>query len=168
MLEKITNNIAITYQVGKHVLKIPTACPMSNNKVTTDAAGGMVSSRDFVYLYKIGEEGSSWVMGGKSTEYSEAPARGGIVRAVNGPGLMMVTPEQVSASDAGVWWSVSLSYVTLYCQDPDWCQVIWLMDCEYRGMMMQKILDLALPIAQTSYMECLRILAKDLKSQGKF
>ena len=67
--------------------------------MTTDAAGGMVSSRDFVYLYKIGEEGSSWVMGGKSTEYSEAPARSGIVRAVNGPGLMMVTPGQVSASD---------------------------------------------------------------------
>ena len=65
-------------------------------QVTTDAAGGMVSSRDFVYLLKIGEEGSSWVMGGKSTEYSEAPARSGIVRAVNGPGLMMVTPEQVS------------------------------------------------------------------------
>ena len=42
------------------------------------------------------------------------------------------------------------------------------MDCEYRGMMMQRILDMALPIAQTSYMECLRNLAKQLKSEGKF
>lgn len=128
LLEKITDNIGITYQV------------------TTDAAGGMVSSRDFVYLYKISQEERSWVMGGKSTEYSEAPSKSGVVRAVNGPGLMMVTPEQ----------------------DGDWCEVIWLMDCEYRGMMMQRILDMALPIAQTSYMECLRNLAKQLKSEGKF
>ena len=65
-------------------------------QLTTDAAGGMVSSRDFVYLYKISQEERSWVMGGKSTEYSEAPSKSGVVRAVNGPGLMMVTPEQVS------------------------------------------------------------------------
>merc|ERR1719154_767753 len=103
----------------------------------------MVSSRDFVYLYKLGQEGESWVMGGKRTEYSEAPSKSGVVRAVNGPGLMMVTPEQES----------------------DWCEIIWLMDCQYNGMMMQKILDMALPIAQTSYMECLRNLAADLKSQ---
>ena len=40
-------------------------------------------------------------MGGKSTEYSEAPSKSGVVRAVNGPGLMMVTPEQVSIMNHG-------------------------------------------------------------------
>ena len=64
-------------------------------KVTTDAAGGMVSSRDFVYLYKIGQEGDSWVMGGESVDYKEAPSSNKIVRAVNGPGLQMVTPSEV-------------------------------------------------------------------------
>ena len=54
-----------------------------------------MSSRDFVYLYKIGQEGDSWVMGGESVEYSEAPTSNKIVRAVNGPGLQMVTPSEV-------------------------------------------------------------------------
>ena len=56
----------------------------------------MVSSRDFVYLFKTGYyDGDSWVMGGKSVEYKDAPKGSGIVRAVNGPGVQMVTPCQV-------------------------------------------------------------------------
>ena len=55
-----------------------------------------MSSRDFVYLFKIGYEGDSWVMGGKSVDYKDAPKASGIVRAVNGPGLQMVTPCQVN------------------------------------------------------------------------
>ena len=72
-------------------------------KVTTDAAGGMVSSRDFVYLYKIGQEGDSWVMGGESVDYKEAPSSNKIVRAVNGPGLQMVTPSEVLLLMAFLW-----------------------------------------------------------------
>ena len=33
-----------------------------------DAAGGLVSSRDFVYLYMIGSEGAAWVMAGQSVD----------------------------------------------------------------------------------------------------
>ena len=54
-----------------------------------------MSSRDFVYLFKTAYDGDSWVMGGKSVEYEDAPKERGIVRAVNGPGLQMVTPCQV-------------------------------------------------------------------------
>jgi len=128
VLKKLNDSIGISYQV------------------TTDAAGGMVSSRDFVYLYKIGWEGQSWAMGGQSVEYVDAPKASGIVRAINGPGLQMVTPTEMN----------------------DWCEIVWLMDVEYKGMMLQKILDIALPMACTTYMECLRTLAADLKKQGKF
>ena len=77
-------------------------------KMTTDAAGGMVSSRDFVYLYKIGQEGDSWVMGGESVDYKEAPSSNKIVRAVNGPGLQMVTPSEVLLLMAYLWASCNM------------------------------------------------------------
>ena len=105
----------------------------------------MVSARDFIYLYKIAYEGQSWVMGGRSVEYSEAPPTNGIVRAINGPGLQMVTP-----------------------LDDQSCEIIWLMDCEYKGMMLQRIVDVAMPLAQTSYVECVKELAVNLKNEGKF
>lgn len=114
-------------------------------KMTTAAAGGMVSARDFVYLYKLDHDGQSWVMAGRSVEYSEAPVASGIVRAVNGPGLQMVTP-----------------------LEDDTCEIVWLMDCEYKGMMLQKIVDVAMPMAQTSYIECVKELAAKLKKEGKF
>ena len=34
-------------------------------------------------------------MGGQSVEYVDAPKASGIVRAINGPGLQMVTPTEV-------------------------------------------------------------------------
>merc|ERR1711868_203062 len=55
-------------------------------QVTTDGGGGMVSARDFVYVSKKGYKGKSFVMGGRSVEFAEAPSSGKIVRAVNGSG----------------------------------------------------------------------------------
>ena len=79
-------------------------------KVTTDGGGGVVSARDFVFASKKGYQGDTFVMGGKSVEYKEAPSSGKIVRAVNGPGCQMVTP----GSEENV------------------CHVVWLMDCDYK------------------------------------
>ena len=70
----------------------------------------MVSARDFVYVSKKGYDGATFVMGGQSVEYSDAPAKGKIVRAHNGPGCQMVTP----TSDSQV------------------CLFVWLMDCDYK------------------------------------
>ena len=67
-------------------------------QVTMDAAGGLVSSRDFVYLYKIGSEGAAWVMAGQSVDCEDAPSSGSFVRADNGPGLQMVTQCEVGES----------------------------------------------------------------------
>ena len=79
-------------------------------KVTTDGGGGIVSARDFVFASKKDYQGETFVMGGKSVEYKEAPSSGKIVRAVNGPGCQMVTP----GSEENV------------------CHVVWLMDCDYK------------------------------------
>ena len=78
--------------------------------MTTDGGGGLVSARDFVFAFKKGYLGETFVMGGKSVEYLEAPSSGKIVRAVNGPGCQMVRP----GSEENV------------------CHVVWLMDCDYK------------------------------------
>ena len=79
-------------------------------QVTSDGGGGLVSARDFVFASKKGYLGETFVMGGRSVEYSEAPSSGKIVRAVNGPGCQMVSP----GSEENV------------------CHVVWLMDCDYK------------------------------------
>jgi len=115
-------------------------------QVTSEGGGGMVSARDFVYVSKKAYNGNVFVMGGKSVDFSDAPKSGKIVRAINGPGCQMVSP----TGEANV------------------CEFVWLMDCDYKGWMPQSVLDIAMPIAQTQFIECIRKLAEKLKSEGKF
>eukprot|EP00088_Acartia_fossae_P043265 TRINITY_DN4556_c0_g1_i2.p1 TRINITY_DN4556_c0_g1~~TRINITY_DN4556_c0_g1_i2.p1 ORF type:complete len:214 (-),score=70.73 TRINITY_DN4556_c0_g1_i2:283-924(-) len=111
-------------------------------QVTTDSGGGLVSSRDFVYGSKFdyikGETGDVFVMGGKSVDYPDAPKVNKIVRAINGAGCQMVIP--VPGEDGE-------------------CEVLWLMDCDFKGWMPSNILDVAMPIAQTQFFDSLRKLA---------
>ncbi|XP_023321325.1 steroidogenic acute regulatory protein-like [Eurytemora carolleeae] len=130
LLKKLNDTCAISYQI------------------TTEAAGGMVSARDFVYGSKIGRTANdAFVMGGKSVDYPDAPKNSKIVRAVNGPGCQIVYP--VEGKD-------------------DECDFVWLMDCEYKGWMPGSILDVAMPMAQTQFIECIRKLAAKRKSEGRF
>merc|ERR1712222_240077 len=48
------------------------------------------------------------------------------------------------------------------CRVDDW------VDCDYKGWMPQSVLDIAMPIAQTQFIECLKKLAQKLKDEGKF
>jgi len=111
-------------------------------QVTQDSAGGLVSSRDFVYGskfdYTSGPTGEIFVMGGKSMDYPDAPTVKKIVRAINGPGCQMVIPIE---------------------GEEDQCEVIWLMDCDFKGWMPGNILDIAMPVAQTQFFDSLRKLA---------
>jgi len=116
-------------------------------QVTSDGGGGMVSSRDFVYCAKVGFKGDVFVMGGCSVDYKEAPSSSKIVRAINGPGCQMIAP--VAAN-------------------PNASTFIWLMDMDYKGWMPQSVLDIAMPIAQTQFIDCLKKLAQKLKDEGKF
>ena len=107
----------------------------------------MVSARDFVYASKKGYEGEIFVMGGRSVEYKDAPSPSKIVRAVNGAGCQMVTPR---------------------AEDENTCMFVWLMDCDYKGWMPQSVLDIAMPIAQVQFIDCVRKLAEKLKEEAKF
>jgi hypothetical protein len=62
-------------------------------------------------------------------------------RAWNGPGAQVVRP---------------------LANDANSCEFIWLMDCEYKGWIPSSILELAMPIAQLQFVDCVRKLALKL------
>ena len=117
VLKKLSDDVAISYQI------------------TTDAAGGMVSAREFIFWSQEGDEGEQFIMGGKSVEFEKGLMSS--KRAINGPGWQMVTPCPGDATS---------------------CIFMWLMDCEYKGMMLQSILDIALPTTQKSFLEYIKKL----------
>merc|ERR1711936_200875 len=138
LIEAITNtdkvcewNATLT---EARVLKTVNKNCVISYQVTSDGGGGLVSARDFVYVSKKGYDGATFVMGGQSVEFKDAPAKGKIVRAHNDPGCQMVTPTS----------------------DRQLCDFLWLMDCDYKGWMPQSILDVAMPVAQTQLIENIR------------
>jgi hypothetical protein len=46
--------------------------------------------------------------------------------------------------------------------DPNSCEFIWLMDCEYKGWIPGSILEIAMPMAQLQFVDCVRKLAQKL------
>ena len=46
--------------------------------------------------------------------------------------------------------------------EPNKCELYWLMDCEYNGMIPCSVLSLAMPLAQLQFIECVRGLVKTL------
>jgi len=120
---------------------------MISYQVTTEGGGGLVSSRDFVYGSKAdyieGPHGEVFVMGGKSVDFPDAPKSSKIVRAINGPGCQMVSPVE---------------------GEPDLVEFLWLMDCDYKGWVPTSILDIAMPIAQTQFIDSVRKLAEKSES----
>lgn len=120
-------------------LKKLTDDTMISYQVTSEGGGGLVSARDFVYgskaKYIDGPHGEIFVMGGKSVDFPDAPKNSKLVRAINGPGCQMVLPVE---------------------GNKDMAEFMWYMDCEYKGWIPQSILDVAMPIAQTQFIDCIR------------
>merc|ERR1719481_1058845 len=87
-------------------------------QVTSDGGGGLVSPRDFVLSFKKGYDGDVFVSGGRSVEFKDAPSDPKLVRAINGPGCQMVLPIP---------------------GDKNACQIIWVMDCDYKGWVPQSV-----------------------------
>merc|ERR1712098_133352 len=96
-------------------------------------------------LHKINSD--VFFMAGSSGEDADAPNDSEIVRAINGPGGHMVSPGPDGNNS---------------------CNLVWLMDCDYKGWMPQGVVDIAMPIAQTQFIESVRTLAKKLQEEGKF
>ncbi|XP_059089421.1 stAR-related lipid transfer protein 3-like [Tigriopus californicus] len=127
LLRKLNDKVAISYQV-------------------TAAGGpnGVVSARDFIFIFKNEYKGDAYVQGGCSVDIP-GPKSSKVVRAWNGPGAQIVRPIPGKDNE---------------------CEFIWLMDCEYKGWIPSSILDLAMPVAQLQFVDCVRKLAKDIK-EGK-
>ena len=94
-----------------------------------------------MFYYPRGYKGEDFIQAGCSIEYPGAPESGKLVRAWNGPGGQMVKPIPGESNK---------------------CELYWLMDCDYNGMILSSILSLAMPLAQLQFVECVRELAKTL------
>jgi len=107
--------------------------------VTTEGGGGIVSARDFVYGIKslIRPDGVH-VMGGMSVEIAEVPEKKEYVRAWHGPSCQILQPIEGEANK---------------------CKFVWLMDCDYKGMILSSIVELAMPVAQLQMVDCIKKLA---------
>ena len=103
-------------------------------QVTTEGGGGIVSARDFVYGSKTVEKNGTFTMGGMSVEVADKPEQKGRVRAVHGPGCQMVQPVEGESGKSNF---------------------IWLMDCDYKGMVPSSIIEIAMPSAQLQMIECI-------------
>ena len=53
-----------------------------------------------------------------------------------------------------------LTIATFYCITYPRCEFIWLMDCDYRGMIPTSIIEIAMPLAQLQMIECINKLAE--------
>merc|ERR1712172_245308 len=89
-------------------------------------------SSDTKVTYQVTSEGG----GGVSVIVDDQPEVKGIVRAVHGPGCQMVI-------DTG---------------DSDKCKFVWLMDCDYKGMIPSSIIEIAMPSAQLQMIDCINKL----------
>ena len=106
------------------------------------AAGGpgdIVSSRDFVLVFKSSYKGDVYVQAGRSVEVPGAPTSPKIIRAENGPTGIVLKPLQDGRSEFR-----------------------WLMDCEYSGWIPNGILAVTMPIVQMDFVHCVRTMASTL------
>ena len=109
ILKEFPNNVRISYQI------------------TTEAAGGMVSARDFIFIYKNDRRGNVWMEGGCSVDYP-GPKDKKIVRAWNYPGGQFVRP----ASDPNKvgelkcqFWRENSNSQLYYLSEVEFLDKIW-------------------------------------------
>ena len=110
-------------------------------QVTADGGGGLVSARDFVYGAKTMQRGDTFIVGGMSVEFENQPEIGDKVRAWHGPSCQLISPVKGS---------------------PRQSSYIWLMDCEYGGMLPVSIVHMALTHAQLMMINSINIIASQL------
>ena len=64
----------------------------------------------------------------------ERPEQKGFVRAVHGPGCQVIQPVE---------------------GEPERSKFIWLMDCDYKGMLPTSVIEIAMPSAQLQMIDCI-------------
>lgn len=116
-------------------------------QVCAEAAGGLVTTRDFVNLRHWAEMSGVFISAGMSIHHPAMPAQPKRVRGENGPGCWAMRPVE------GRW---------------DGCVFQWLLDTDLKGWIPQAIIDKALSGAQFDYIENIRKRAKQLEQEGFF
>ncbi|TRY68621.1 hypothetical protein TCAL_12158 [Tigriopus californicus] len=115
-------------------------------QVAAEAAGGMVSTRDFVNLRYWQVIEGSYFSSGVSIQHPAMPSQPKKVRGENGPGGWAMRPVP---------------------GEPDECTFQWLLDTDLKGWIPQSVIDAALSGAQFDYIESIRQRAAHLHRIGR-
>ncbi len=99
--------------------------------------GGVISARDFVFIGKNDYKDGIYVQGSCSVDYPDCAEVPKIVRAWHGPCAVIVKPIEGKE---------------------DKCELVWLMDSDYRGWIPSNILQKAMPQQQMQFVRCVRKL----------
>lgn len=112
--------------------------------IVPEAAGGLVSARDFVNLRRWEEKDGSYLSLVRHTTYSEMPPQKKYIRGENGPGGFIFTPSS---------------------GDPNKCRFVWYLNTNLKGWLPQHAIDFGLTGVMFDYLKYLRIHISDLKKQ---
>ncbi|XP_062519768.1 stAR-related lipid transfer protein 3-like [Corticium candelabrum] len=113
--------------------------------IAAEAAGGMVSRRDFVNVRYWEKQGDIYISGGKGIEYSRMPKQDGIIRGLNGPGGYIMAPSSHNHQHS---------------------LVTWVLDTDLKGWIPQYIIDKALAGVMLNFFSSLTERVERLRREG--
>ncbi|XP_048727696.2 steroidogenic acute regulatory protein-like isoform X3 [Ostrea edulis] len=129
---------------AKTLLVVDEKTDLSYN-IAAEAAGGLVSARDFINLRHWGERDQTFFIAVNGASFSEMPPQKKYVRGESGPGGMVFN------RIAG---------------EPNKCRLDWYLNTNLRGWIPQAVIDQGLTSVLMDYCKYLRVHIRDLKSRN--
>uniref|UniRef100_A0A3P8WEJ1 StAR-related lipid transfer protein 3 n=1 Tax=Cynoglossus semilaevis TaxID=244447 RepID=A0A3P8WEJ1_CYNSE len=110
--------------------------------VSSGAAGGVVSARDFVNVRRVERKRDCYVSAGMATEHDARPPTGRYVRGENGPGGFVVLKSS---------------------SNPSVCTFIWVLNTDLKGRLPRYLIHQSLAATMFDFMSHLRQRITDLR-----
>lgn len=111
--------------------------------VSSGAAGGVVSARDFVNVRRVERKRDSYISAGMATEHDAKPSHSRYVRGENGPGGFVVLKSS---------------------SNPSVCTFIWVLNTDLKGRLPRYLIHQSLAATMFEFMAHLRQRISDLRS----
>eukprot|EP00794_Sanderia_malayensis_P003443 gene3443-3939_t len=103
--------------------------------MAAEAAGGLISNRDFVTVRRYERKGAMLLLGGIAVTMDDIPKINGIIRGENGPGGYVIKPIP---------------------NDPERCELFWFLNTNLKGWIPQKIIDQSMATVMVDTTRALR------------
>ncbi|XP_068605892.1 stAR-related lipid transfer protein 3 [Brachionichthys hirsutus] len=113
-----------------------------SHDVSSGAAGGVVSARDFVNIRRVERKRDCYLSAGMATNHEAKPPSGRYVRGENGPGGFVVLKSS---------------------SNPSVCTFIWVLNTDLKGRLPRYLIHQSLAATMFDFMSCLRQRIADMR-----